>query len=65
MIEARLSVKVTIVRTVKIAARFLAQNTDQFFIGIATVLSVNSSTFEKVDLFVEFDLPVIAVVEHY
>ena len=65
VIEARLSVEVTIVRTVKVAARFLAQNPDQFFIGIATVLSVDSSAFEKIDLFGEFDLPVIAVVEHY
>ena len=65
MIEARLPVEVTILRTVKIAARFLAQNPDQFFIGIASVLSVDSSAFEKVDLFGEFDLPVIAVVEHY
>ena len=49
----------------KIATRFLAHNPNLFFIDIVTMLIVDSSAFEIVDLFGEFDLPVIAVVEYY
>jgi diguanylate cyclase (GGDEF)-like protein len=65
MIESRLPVEVTIVRKVNIARKLLTETPNKFFIGITSVLSVDSSAFEKVDLFVEFDLPIITIVKSY
>ena len=65
VIESSLSIAVTIVRTANIARKLLEQNHSRYFIGITSVLDLNSSTFEKVDLFSEFQLPVIAIVDKY
>ncbi len=65
VIESSLSIAVTIVRTANIARKLLEQNHNRYFIGITSVLDLDSNTFEKVDLFSEFHLPVIAIVDKY
>lgn len=65
VIESRLQVSVTIVRTVAIAKKLLEENPHQYFIGITSVLGMDSSEFEKIDLLSEFGLPIIAIVEQY
>lgn len=65
VIESSLSIAVTIVRTANIARKLLEQNHSRYFIGITSVLDLDSNTFEKVDLFSEFHLPVIAIVDKY
>jgi diguanylate cyclase (GGDEF)-like protein len=64
-IEESLPAEVTIVRTAEVAKRMLEKNQHKFFIGITSVLNVDSSAFEKVDLLAEFHLPVIAIVDNY
>lgn len=64
-IEARLSVPVTIVRTTEIARKVLTLNPSKFFIGITSILNLDSSECEKVDLLGEFGVSVIAIVNHY
>jgi diguanylate cyclase (GGDEF)-like protein len=65
MIEDRLPVGVTIVPTTDAAKSLLNKNPNQFFISITSVLNVDSFAFEKIDLLGEFNLPVIAIVQHY
>ncbi len=65
IIEENLSVDVTIVRTIQIAKSLLEKSPNQFFISITSVLNLDSSAFEKVDLLGEFNLPVIAIVKNY
>jgi diguanylate cyclase (GGDEF)-like protein len=65
IIEDSLPVGVAIVRTAAVARKLLEKQPNQFFIGITTVLSLDSSSFEKVDLLGEYNLPVIAVVDNY
>ena len=65
VIEARLAAVVTIVRTHEVARRLLTKQPNKFFVGITSVLSLNSLAFEKVDLLGEFNLSVIAVVNQY
>ncbi len=65
VIETHLPVNVTIVHTAEIARELLLLNHNKFFIGITSVLNLDSSEFEKVDLLGEFNLPVIAIVNHY
>jgi diguanylate cyclase (GGDEF)-like protein len=63
IIEGCLPVTVTITHTLEDAKKILEQTTDEFFIGITSVLNV--AEFQNVDLFGEFNLPVIAIVNHY
>jgi len=65
MIESNLLAEVTIVRTTEVARRLLKKGPNQFFLSITTVLDVDSSAFEKIDLLGEFDLPIIAIVHEY
>ncbi|HSI25637.1 MAG TPA: diguanylate cyclase [Methylotenera sp.] len=65
IIEDNLPVGVTIVRTPELAKRLLTDNPDQFFISITSVLNMDSLAFERIDLLDEFNLPVIAIVNHY
>lgn len=65
VIESHLPVGVTIVRTATVAKRLLEKEPNQFFISITSVLNLDSSAFEKIDLLGEFNLPVIAIVHHY
>ena len=65
IIEDNLPVGVTIVRNVEVAKRLLEKDPSQFFISITSVLNLDSSAFEKIDLLGEFNLPVIAIVHHY
>ena len=65
MIESNLQAEVTIVRTADVARRLLQKGLNQFFLSITSVLSVDSSAFEKIDLLGEFNLPVIAIVHEY
>lgn len=65
IIEDNLPVGVTIVRNVEVAKRLLEKDASQFFISITSILNLDSSAFEKVDLLGEFNLPVIAIVHQY
>ena len=65
IIEASLPVAVTIAPSVDAAKLLLSHNPNQFFISITSVLNVDSLAFEKLDLLGEFNLPVIAIVNHY
>ena len=65
IIEASLPVAVTISPSVEAAKQLLSRNPNQFFISITSVLNVDSLAFEKLDLLGEFNLPVIAIVNHY
>lgn len=64
-IESSLPVDVTIVRTADVARRLLEKGPNQFFLSITSVLNLDSSAFEKIDLLDEFNLPVIAIVHEY
>jgi diguanylate cyclase (GGDEF)-like protein len=63
VIEGRLPVIVTVAHTPDEAKKLLQQDSNDYFIGITSVLDL--SAFEKVDLLGEFNLPVIAVVDQY
>jgi len=63
VIESRISAKVTAVKKVDEARALLQKNPDKFFIGITSVL--DQFGFEKVDLFGEFGLPIIAILDHF
>lgn len=65
IIESRLPAEVTIVRTVNIAKKLLTATPNKFFIGITSIFSLDSAAFEKIDLFVEFDLRIITIVNRY
>ena len=65
MIESSLPADVTIVHGVDEATKLLQTDPNQFFIGITSVLNLDSSAFEKVDLMGEFNLSVIAIVNQY
>ena len=64
-IESRLPVLLTIVTTVDAARTVLNANPNKFFIGITSILNLDSSEFEKVDLLAEFNVSVIALVSRY
>lgn len=63
VIESRLLAKVTVVKKVDEAKALLQKNPDKFFIGITSVLDIYG--FEKIDVLVEFGLPIIAVLDHF
>ncbi len=65
IIENSLPVEVTIANTPELAKRLLTDIPDQFFISITSVLNMDSLAFERIDLLGEFNLPVIAIVNHY
>ena len=65
IIEDNLPVGVTIAPSIEVAERLLSEHPEQFFISITSVLNVDSSAFEKIDLLGEFNLPVIAIVHQY
>ncbi|MDX1914805.1 MAG: diguanylate cyclase [Methylophilus sp.] len=64
-IESQLPVEVFTVSTLDSARTLLTAYPDKFFLGITSVLNLDSDAFEKVDLLGEFDIPVIAIVNHY
>ena len=64
-IENQLPALVSVVRTVENARQILNISPNKFFICIASVLNLDSSEFEKVDLLDEFNVPVIAVVNEF
>ncbi len=63
VIESRISAKVTAVKKADEARALLQKNPDKFFIGITSVF--DHFGFEKVDLFGEFGLPIIAILDHF
>ncbi len=63
VIESRISAKVTVVKNPEDARTLLKKNPDKFFIGITSVL--DNDGFEKIDLFSEFSIPIIAIVDHF
>lgn len=64
-IEHKLSVLVTTVTTLAAARAVLAANPSKFFIGITSILNLDSVEFEKVDLLTQFNVAVIALVSSY
>ena len=64
-IELSLPVLVTIAATVESARTILTTNPSKFFIGITSILNLDSSEFEKVDLLAQFNVSVIAIVSSY
>ena len=65
LIEGRLPASVTIVRNAEMARKLLSTNANHFFIGITSVLNLDSSEFEKVDTLGEFNIPIIAIVNDF
>ena len=65
LIESRLPASVTIVRNAEMARKLLSTNNHHFFIGITSVLNLDSSEFEKVDTLGEFNIPIIAIVNDF
>jgi len=65
VIEARLPATVTIAESLEETTKLLQEDSSQFFIGISSVLSIDSAAFEKIDLLGRFNLSVIAIVNHY
>ena len=63
VIESRISAKVTAVKKADEARALLQKNPDKFFIGITSVF--DHFGFEKVDLFGEFGLPIIAILDYF
>jgi diguanylate cyclase (GGDEF)-like protein len=64
-IESELPVEVFTVSSLDSARTLLTAFPKKFFLGITSVLNLDSDAFEKVDLLGEFDIPVIAIVNHY
>lgn len=64
-IESQLPAKVVIVKDLEEATKLLQNDPNQFFLGISSVLTSDSSAFEKIDLLGRFNLSVIAIVDHY
>ena len=64
-IESRLPASVTIVHNIEGASQLLKSDSKQFFIGITSVLNLDSSSFEKIVLMGSFNLSVIALVNEY
>lgn len=65
LIETRLPASVTIARNAEMARKLLSNSAEQFFIGITSVLNLDSSEFEKVDTLAEFNIPIIAIVNDF
>ena len=64
-IESHLPVSVTLVHTTVNARRVLTSSPKKFFIGITSVLNVETTEFDKVNLLGEFQVPVIAIVNEF
>jgi diguanylate cyclase (GGDEF)-like protein len=64
-IEKQLPVEVTTVSSVSIARAILRKNPDKFFLSVSSVVNFDSESFEKIDLFAEFHIPAIVIVEKY
>lgn len=65
VIEDRLPATVTIARNVADAEKLLQVDPTQFFIGITSVIDLDSSELEKIDLLGKYHLSVIAIVNQY
>ena len=64
-IESQLHVNVVVVHTIESARLVLSEQPHTFFLGITSVLNLDSDAFEKVDLLGEFNIPIIAIVSKY
>jgi diguanylate cyclase (GGDEF)-like protein len=60
-----LRVNVVTVHSVAAARALLSAQPNTFFLGITSVIHLNSDAFEKVDLLGEFNIPIIAIVSEY
>lgn len=66
LIENRLPASVSVVRNADMARQLLTNSApDHFFIGITSVLNLDSSEFEKVDTLGEFNISIIAIVNDF
>ena len=64
-IESQLRVNVVTVHSISAAKLLLTEQPDTFFLGITSVINLDSDAFEKVDLLGEFNIPIIAIVAKY
>ncbi len=64
-IESQLRVNVVTVHSISAARLLLTEQPDTFFLGITSVINLDSDAFEKVDLLGEFNIPIIAIVSKY
>ena len=64
-IESQLHVNVVVVHTIESARLVLSEQPHTFFLGITSVLNLDTDAFEKVDLLGEFNIPIIAIVSKY
>lgn len=64
-IESQLRVNVVTVHAIDAARLILSEQPNTFFLGITSVINLDSDAFEKVDLLGEFNIPVIAIVSRY
>jgi diguanylate cyclase (GGDEF)-like protein len=64
-IESQLRVNVVTVHSIPAARLLLTQQPNTFFLGITSVINLDSDAFEKVDLLGEFNIPIIAIVSEY
>lgn len=63
--EERLPTSVTIVPTLEAASALLNENPNRFFLGITSILDLNSAELEKIDAFGQLNLSVIAIINDY
>lgn len=64
-IENAQRIKVVTTDSIDRARLILSEQPDQFFLGITSVINLDSDAFEKVDLLGEFNIPIIAIVSKY
>ena len=64
-IESQLRINVVLVHSIVAARLLLSEQPNTFFLGITSVLNLDSDAFEKVDLLGEFSIPIIAIVSEY
>lgn len=64
-IESQLRVNVVTLHSISAARLILTEQPDTFFLGITSVINLDSDAFEKVDLLGEFNIPIIAIVAKY
>jgi diguanylate cyclase (GGDEF)-like protein len=64
-IESQVRINVVTVHSLDKARQLLTEQPNAFFLGITSVIHLDSDAYEKVDLLSEFDIPIIAIVPEY
>jgi len=64
-IEKSQPVEVATVSSLDDARVLLNKNPDKFFLSVTSVVTLDSDSFEKIDLLAEFHIPAIVIVDQY